>query len=181
MADEKDRKHDDHGLFRQAIVGTRPLADDKIPPYRKRHSPHPKQRIADEKAVLQESLAPLSFGAEWAMDDESTHSRPGVQKRVMDKLRRGQLRIEGELDLHRLTADQAYEALSAFILTSQAERKRCIRIIHGKGLSSANNEPVLKHKVNHWLRQWGNILAFCPARRCDGGSGALYVLLKRNR
>lgn len=181
MTDKKDRKLDEPGLFREAVAGARPLEVDKVAPYRKPLSPRPKQRLADEQAVLRESLDPLSFDMEWSMDDETTHSRPGVQKRVLDKMRRGQYRIEGELDLHRLTTEQAYEALTAFILASQAEHKRCVRIIHGKGLGSENNQPVLKHKVNHWLRQWDAILAFCPARRCDGGSGAVYALLKRNR
>jgi len=181
MTDENDHKSTDQDLFREAVAGARPMEMDKISPYRKRLSPHPQQRLADEQAVLKESLAPLSFDAEWVMEDEATHHQPGVQKRVMDKLRRGQLRIEAELDLHRMTTDQAYDALNRFILACQAEHKRCIRVIHGKGLSSANNQPVLKHKVSYWLRQWSNVLAFCPARRCDGGTGAVYVLLKRNR
>ena len=181
MNDEQDNKPDDRALFRQAVAGSRPLRVDKIHPYRQRLSARPKQRLADEQAVLAESLDPLSFEAEMDLDDEMAHSRPGVQKRVMDKLRRGHYRIEAEMDLHRLTSEQAYEALSQFIGICQAQHKRCVRVIHGKGLGSANNTPVLKHKVNHWLRRWDNVLAFCPARRCDGGTGAIYVLLRRNR
>lgn len=178
---ESHDEHDDNDLFRQAVADARPLNVDKLPPYRQRVAPYPKQRHADEQAVLQESLSPLSFESEWSLDDEATHSQPGVQKRVMDKLRRGQYRVEAELDLHRLTAEQAYEVLTRFIGICQAEHKRCVRIIHGKGLGSVNKQPVLKHKVTHWLRQWDNVLAFCPARRCDGGTGAVYVLLKRPR
>ena len=181
MSDENDSNPDDTDLFRQAVAGSRPLRIDKIHPYRQRLAARPKQRLADEQAVLAESLDPLSFETEIDLDDEMAHSRPGVQKRVMDKLRRGQYRIEAELDLHRMTSEQAYEALSQFIGFCQAQHKRCVRVIHGKGLGSANNTPVLKHKVNHWLRRWDNILAFCPARRCDGGTGAVYVLLRRNR
>lgn len=181
MSDENGDNPDDSDLFRRAVAGIRPLHLDKISPYRKRLIARPKQRLADEKAVLAASLDPLSFDAEFEMDDEATYARPGVQKRVMDKLRRGQYRIEAELDLHRMTSEQAYESLSSFIGECQSQHKRCVRIIHGKGLGSVNNKPVLKHKVNHWLRQWDNILALCPARRCDGGSGAVYVLLRRNR
>lgn len=181
MSDENDSETDDNDLFRQAVAGIRPLQLDKVSPYRKRIPARPVQRLAEERAVLQESLDPLSFESELALDDESTYSRPGVQKRVMDKLRRGQYRIEAELDLHRMTSEQAYASLAQFIGECQAQHKRCIRVIHGKGLGSANNKPVLKHKVNHWLRQWDNILALCPTRRCDGGSGAVYVLLRRNR
>jgi DNA-nicking Smr family endonuclease len=181
MSDENDSKSDDNDLFRRAVAGSRPLAINKVHPYRQRLSTRPRQRLADEQAVLAESLDPLSFEAEIDLDDEMAHSRPGVQKRVMDKLRRGQYRIEAELDLHRMTSEQAYEALSQFIGVCQAQHKRCVRVIHGKGLGSANNTPVLKHKVNHWLRRWDSILAFCPARRCDGGTGAVYILLRRNR
>lgn len=181
MSNENDSKPDDLDLFRRAVQGSRPLQVDKIHPYRKRLSSRPKQRLADEQAVLAESLEPLSFDAEIDLDEDMVYSRPGVQKRVMDKLRRGQFRIEAELDLHRMTSEQAYEALSQFLGYCQGQHKRCVRVIHGKGLGSANNTPVLKNKVNHWLRRWDNILAFGPARRCDGGSGALYVLLRRNR
>ncbi len=180
MPNNDDNDSNDQDLFRRAVSGSRRLRADKIHPYRQRIAPVPRQRQYDDQAVLQESLAPLSFDTEIDLDNEAEFARSGVQQRVMRKLRRGQFSIEAELDLHRMTTDQAYEALTQFIQRCQAQDKRCVRIVHGKGLRSANQKAVLKYKVNHWLRHWDNVLAFCTARRCDGGSGALYVLLRRS-
>ncbi|MCG8379470.1 MAG: Smr/MutS family protein, partial [Proteobacteria bacterium] len=107
-------------------------------------------------------------------------SKPGLQKQTLRKLRRGQFNIEGELDLHGMTAVMAKEALSTFLKRCKSQNKRCIRIIHGKGLGSKDKKPVIKNKLNNWLQKRDDILAFCSAREVDGGTGAIYLLLKRN-
>jgi DNA-nicking Smr family endonuclease len=101
-----------------------------------------------------------------------------MQHNVLRKLRRGQFSISAELDLHGLRVEEARQALSHFLYHCRVNKKRCVRIIHGKGYRSANNQAVLKSKVNHWLRQHDDVLAFCSARAQDGGTGALYVLLR---
>ena len=181
MADHKDSdpENDDKHLFRDAVRGTRRLKTNTIKPYRTRIKPIPEQSLKDEKCVIQETLEPLPYDVHLEQGDDLIYTRPGIQQSVMKKLKRGQFSIEAELDLHRLTSDQAHEALMDFIVRCQRQHIRCVRVIHGKGLSSKNQIPVLKSKVNTWLRQWDNVLAFCSARRCDGGNGALYVLLKR--
>lgn len=181
MADHKDNdpNNDDTHLFRDAVRGTRRLKTTTVKPYRNRLKPVPSQSLKDEKLVIEETLEPAPFDATLEQGDELIYSRSGVQPNVMKKLRRGQLSIEAELDLHRLTSDQAYTELMDFIVRCQRQHIRCVRVIHGKGLSSKNQIPVLKNKVNKWLRQWDNVLAFCSARHFDGGNGALYVLLKR--
>jgi len=87
--------------------------------------------------------------------------------------------VEAQLDLHGLTAAQARAALATFLRDCRIHGLRCVRIIHGKGRGSHNRQPVLKGKVNHWLRQRDEVLAFCTARPVDGGGGAVYTLLKR--
>jgi DNA-nicking Smr family endonuclease len=87
--------------------------------------------------------------------------------------------LEAELDLHGLTLAKAEPTLSQFLEQCQEQKIRCVRIIHGKGWGSRDNKPVLKSKLNHWLRQSDAVLAFCSATIEDGGTGALYVLLKR--
>ena len=94
------------------------------------------------------------------------------------KLRRGGWVIQGELDLHGHTGDEARVALAAFLNRCMLEDRRCVRIIHGKGHGSKNRLPVLKNKVRHWLTQREDVLAFCQARTVDGGAGAVIVLLK---
>ena len=89
------------------------------------------------------------------------------------------MHIEAELDLHGLTAERAEPMLATFLAECQQQQIRCVRVIHGKGWGSRDNRPVLKSKVNYWLRQSDAVLAFCSATIEDGGTGALYILLKR--
>jgi len=179
MNDSFDSDDNDDSLFRNAMGAVRRMRQDKIGPHRQRLKPVPRQRQRDEQQVLLDSLAPLSDLADIEVGDELLFSRNGVQNSVMRKLRRGQYRIEAELDLHRLTAVQAREALQGFILECRRRQLRCVRIIHGKGLGSRDQRPVLKGRVDQWLRQWDDVLAFTSARPCDGGSGATYVLLRK--
>ncbi len=176
---EDNKDDDDTDLFRNAVKGTRRLRTNTVKPYRNRIKPIPVQSLKDEKLVIEETLEPTPYELNVEQGDDLVYSRPGVQQSVMKKLKRGQFSIEAELDLHRLTSDQAHAALMDFIVRCQRQHIRCVRVIHGKGLSSKNQIPVLKSKVNKWLRQWDNVLAFCSARVCDGGNGALYILLKR--
>jgi DNA-nicking Smr family endonuclease len=86
--------------------------------------------------------------------------------------------VQGEIDLHGKTTEQARDSLADFLLDARARGRRCIRVIHGKGLTSPNREPVLKGKVRRWLAQWDDVLAYCEAPRHAGGAGAVMVLLK---
>ena len=85
--------------------------------------------------------------------------------------------MQGELDLHRLNREEARDALTEFFNAARSSGWRCVRIIHGKGLSSPNREPVLKGKVRLWLAQRDEVLAYCEAPHHAGGSGAVLVLL----
>lgn len=96
----------------------------------------------------------------------------------MHDLRRGYLEIGAELDLHGLTVRYAREDLNRFLAACNQRGIRCARIIHGKGYGSEGRQPVLKQKLNLWLRQREEVLAFTSAPRHDGGTGAAYVLLR---
>ena len=115
---------------------------------------------------------------------ELSHGRAaGVDKRTMDRLRRGQLPIDAEIDLHGHTQEEAHRVLNAFIAGHAAAGRRCVRVITGKG-SFREGGGVLKAAVPRWLNEsplHDGILAFSHARRDDGGEGALYVLLRRKR
>lgn len=181
MSDKSDKDKDNKSLFAQAVAGARQLKQDKVKPHRERIKPVPQQRLQDEQAALIESFAVPFTDDDLEIGDELSFGRSGVQKTVMRKLKRGQYPIEAELDLHRLTSKQAYEAMVTFLGQCQPRGIRCVRIIHGKGLSSKEKRPVLKGKVNQWLQQRNDILAFCSARPVDGGTGAVYVLLRRQK
>jgi DNA-nicking Smr family endonuclease len=119
--------------------------------------------------------------AELETGEELLYCRTGLQHSVLRKLRRGHYSVGAELDLHGMRVEEARQALGAFLQHALAGDTRVVRIIHGKGNGSLNKQPVLKGKVNHWLRQRNDVLAFCSARPVDGGTGAIYVLLRRTR
>ena len=171
---------DAHALFRQAVAGAKPLAPNGRISLNSAPLPAiPMQHLRDEQAALAESLSDaVDVDSLLETDDMLSFRRPGIGPDVVRKLRRGHWAIQDELDLHGLRSDEARESLSAFIRQTQAAGHRCVRIIHGKGLSSPGREPVLKHKTRAWLVQKNEVLAFCQAKPADGGAGALVVLLR---
>ncbi len=96
---------------------------------------------------------------------------------MLRKLRRGDYRVQGEIDLHGLTVAEASRRCASFWRQALQRQWRCVRIIHGKGLRSGHRGPVLKGMVGTLLRKSGPVLAFVSARQVDGGTGAVYVLL----
>ncbi|AAZ96953.1 conserved hypothetical protein [Thiobacillus denitrificans ATCC 25259] len=167
-------------LFRRAVADVVPLPPaGRAEPTRPRLKPIARQRQRDERQVLVDALSdPWDWEAAASTGEELFFVRPGVPSAALRKLRRGGWVIRAELDLHGLTADEARVALAAFLNRCMIEDRRCVRIIHGKGLRSKNRLPVLKNKVRHWLTQRDDVLAFCQARAVDGGTGAVLVLLK---
>ena len=165
----------------------RELLPDVTPlrPLNRAHAAKPRpgpiagQRLRDDRDVLDASLSdadPWDSGFE--AGDELNFLRPGLATDTLRKLRCGHWVTQDEIDLHGLTVAEARPALVAFFNDALRDGLRCVRIIHGKGLGSRNGEPVLKRKVSAWLMQRDEILAFCQARRTEGGGGAAVVLLK---
>lgn len=178
MTDDK-RQKDQDGLFRAHVGKVRPVKQDRVPPHRKKPRPVAEQSRRDAAAVMKSLLSDAYEPADVETGEELLYVRPGLQHTVIRKLRRGLYAIEAELDLHGCTVPQAREKLDAFLRNARAHGKRCVRVIHGKGKTSEGKMPVLKGKVNVWLRQKDDVMAFCSAIPRDGGSGAAYVLLKR--
>ncbi len=180
MSDHDD-KPDDLALFHAAVGEVRPVRSRR---HHARPTPppaRPLQRLRDEAQLRQDMLSDAWISEEVQPGDVLSYATPGLQKGVLRKLRRGEYRREAELDLHGLDAVSARRALSDFLHDARAAGWRCVRVIHGKGLRSTNQGPVLKSRVNTWLRQRREVLAFCSARPDDGGTGAVYVLLRRPR
>jgi len=172
-------KDDESKLFRDAIAGAKPLAQDRKEPRRPRPRPQAAFRRADEQAVLDESLLHQAADLGVETGDEILFRRPGIPDEVLRDLRRGRFAIEDELDLHGLVVAEARDALREFLADAAARQRRCVRVIHGKGRGSGPRGPVLKKSVNLWLRKHDTVAAFCSARGAHGGTGAIYVLLKR--
>jgi len=141
--------------------------------------PIPKQRLLDEQAVMQEAISDeFDITTLLEVDETLSFSRPGIGSDVLRKLRKGDWSTQAELDLHGLRREEARDALSRFVREAAKSGLRCVRIIHGKGLGSPGKAPVLKSKVQSWLVQKEEVLAYVQAKPSDGGAGALMVLLQ---
>jgi DNA-nicking Smr family endonuclease len=171
---------EDARLFREAVRDVKPLGTDRdVATPRKRPA---RARFArmERFAALEESLhGELGGEPLVASGEELSFRRPGVPESVLRRLRRGEFRVSGELDLHGLTVAQAKQALHAFLTGALARHAGCVRIIHGKGLRSGHHGPVLKNLVSEVLRRTAAVVAFVSARPADGGTGAVYVLLSQ--
>jgi DNA-nicking Smr family endonuclease len=145
-----------------------------------RPAPQARQRELDERAALREAMSDeVDVESLLLTDDGLSFRRPGLPADVVTRLRRGQWSIQSQIDLHGLRRDEARERLSDFVRQALRSGQRCIRVVHGKGHGSPGGEPVLKAKVQRWLAQCAEVIAFAQATGPQGGAGALVVLLER--
>jgi DNA-nicking Smr family endonuclease len=176
---ERQAQVPDGGTFATAVGPVRVLRDDRrahVP--RERPTPHPRQRELDEQQAVREALSDeVDVESLLLTDDGLSFRRPGIGPDVPTRLRRGQWALQGELDLHGLTREAARERLVAFLREAHRRGQRCVRVVHGKGLGSPGRQPVLKEKVQRWLAQRNEVIAFAQASAMHGGAGALLVLL----
>jgi DNA-nicking Smr family endonuclease len=169
----------DSELFRRAMRDVRPLESaPRVPPRAQRPQARARFARAERAAVLAESLHAPGPLIESQPGDELSYRRPGVPETVLRRLRRGDYRIEAEMDLHGLTAAASAVQLGEFLQYARQRGLTCVRIIHGKGLRSGQRGPVLKNIVNTLLRRADPVLAFASARPAAGGTGATLVLLQ---
>jgi DNA-nicking Smr family endonuclease len=179
VRDDDERRRAAHDLFRLATADVVPLAA----PLRRglapaAPSPVPAQRKRDEQAALAASIATAIDGDALIDSDAAlTFARDGVSEATVRDLRRGRWAVQGHLDLHGMSRDEARDAVAGFIAAAARAGQRCVRIVHGKGLGSAGGLPVLKARVRRWLAHCELVLAFAQARGADGGAGAVLVLL----
>jgi DNA-nicking Smr family endonuclease len=106
----------------------------------------------------------------------------GLDPRVLRRLKKGDFAVQAHLDLHGLVKDEARSELEAFLTAARTAGKRCVLVVHGRGLHSKDQVPVLKDALKRWMasgRLSREVLAFATARQHDGGAGAVYVLLRR--
>ncbi|MDP2795481.1 MAG: Smr/MutS family protein [Sulfurisoma sp.] len=178
MKRQRELPEEARQVFRAAVADAVPLVSDRT-----HHEPPPppaipRSRELDEAAALAESIQtpePLDLVLEGG--DQAAWARPGISRGVLRDLRRGRWVVEAQLDLHGLNRDEARHRVALFVAECIARDRRCVRIVHGKGLGSPGREPVLKKLVLGWLARKKEVLAFCQARAVDGGAGAVIVLL----
>lgn len=177
---------DDERLLREALAGVKPLGAGRA----ERMTPAPafKREIVSEDAEVLAELSDLVSGhgafSLTETDEYVEGARVGLDPRLVSQLRRGEFSIQAHLDLHGMTQPDARAALTAFIVESVRKGRRAVLVVHGRGLRSPGGQAVLKHAAAQWLSHGvagGYVLAFATARPSDGGAGAVYVLLRRER
>lgn len=172
---------DDRELFRAAVGQVRRLQSDRAGSARPATPPIPRQRDRDEAAVMQELASGAIDFDNIETGEELTWLRPGLQKRILTRLRRGHWRVQDEIDLHQMNTEAATQSIRAFLTAAGRDGLSCVKIIHGKGLRSGPGGPQLKRLTAHLLTRIDGVCAFASAPRHDGGTGAVYVLLKWRR
>ncbi len=166
-------------LFREAVGDVRSVENDRIESDQRPTAPLLRSKHQDEKSVMESLLVDLSEADLLETGEHLSYTQPGVQRSVLRKLKSGRYSLQSEIDLHGLTVNEARQELSDFLRAAQERRHLCIRVIHGKGRKQAERSPRLKPAVNQWLQRNKQVLAFCSARTNDGGTGAVYVLMRR--
>ncbi|MBK8482111.1 MAG: Smr/MutS family protein [Proteobacteria bacterium] len=143
----------------------------------------PAARVLPSAVARPEALGPGHGEGAAALEAHAIEgSAAGIDPRWLRRLRRGEVPVEGRLDLHGATRQEAKDRVERFVLASRRRGLRCVLLVHGRGLHSLDGWPVLKEELKTWLLQ-GTLgactMAFCSAQGRDGGLGATYVLLRR--
>ena len=171
--------------FRDEVADVRPLiTENRIEAVKNKPSPKPRHNqdySESEKSTNVNMMSDPVDLRDAAVEDVLFFARAGIQQKLQKKLRRGELPIEYELDLHGYTVVEAKTAIYEFFDECKKQNIRYVHIIHGKGYRSDQKIPVLKTHVAYWLPQHNDVLAFSSARPADGGTGAIYVILKSSK
>lgn len=169
-------------LFRQSVNINQFLTQDKHPipkkTTEKRIPPEPNSVPAIFLGESRHLFEKLSRD-DWLTAEDYIHfARTGIPSRVLHSLKRGHLPIEARIDLHGLTGDEFLEKMVVFLERCVQQGIRSVLVVHGKGGSLPIKPPILKNLASLWLREQPEVLAYYSAKPKDGGTGALYVLLK---
>ncbi|UCG64234.1 MAG: Smr/MutS family protein [Deltaproteobacteria bacterium] len=174
-------------LFQRAMENVVPLKGNRNKILRSHVSKEkPRDELSDQSAKAREYLSHLvKEPAAWDIsfsDEYMEGAVSGVGPKIMKRLRRGEFSIQDHVDLHGLTKKEAESAVNSFIIKSYQKDLRCVLIVHGRGLGSADHQPAIKTELPVWFRRGALkriVLAFATAQPYDGGAGAVYVLLRK--
>ncbi|UAW99706.1 Smr/MutS family protein [Halopseudomonas nanhaiensis] len=174
---------DELELFRQATQGVKRISTDRADvgkPRTDRTLVRTLQARAtrDQQGIKVDGLSD-QFVIDVHPEEALSWAANGVQESQLKKLKTGQIPFEGSIDLHGMTVERARELLWAFLAEAARMEVRCVRVTHGKALRKDGRKPILKSHVNTWLRQHVQVLGFTSCIPRHGGTGSVYVLLKR--
>lgn len=170
-------------LFRQAVKGARPITVDQADTGKARSDRALLKKLRQEAVRPTGQLKVDGLSDQFVIDvqpeEELSWAANGVQEGQLRKLKSGQIPFEGSIDLHGMTVDKARELLWDFIAEATRLEVRCVRVTHGKAQRKDGRRPILKSHVNTWLRQHSQVLGYTSCAPRHGGTGSVYVLLKR--
>jgi DNA-nicking Smr family endonuclease len=180
-----DSSTDDANLFREEMKTVRPL---KTEARVNLQSPHHENKILQQQRLSASiESAPVYDG----LSDDIVHKtapgesvaviKAGLQQQQFKKLKNGQISLEATIDLHGYRIEEARAALTVFLRRSQNRGLKCVRVVHGKGSHRVDADITIKSAVANWLTQLDNVMGFASCIPADGGTGAVYVLLKRSK
>ena len=175
---------DDFSLFRAETRGIKPLPQSDRADTGKAKTDRTQIKALRQNAVVRDGVVKVDglsdqFVIDVGAEDPLYWARDGVQDGQMRKLKLGQVSFEGSLDLHGMNVEKARDILWEFIAEANKLEIRCVRVTHGKAVRTDGKRPMIKSHVNTWLRQHNGVLGFTSCLPKHGGTGAIYVLLKR--
>ena len=174
-----DVSDEDARLFAQAVGPVRRIVGQSTIAVRPQPAPEPLQSQLDEARVAGELMSSAIDPAQIEVGKELSYLKSGLSPRLLRRLKRGHFSIADEIDLHQMTANVARTAIKQFLDENKRDGRLCVKIIHGKGLRSRAQGPVLKRLVDGMLRQRADVLAYASAKPAEGGTGAVIVLLRQ--
>lgn len=178
MTSKKSKDNNDLQLFHEEMLDVKPIKSDRVT-----HRPKIKPKKSNIQMIEEKVSDQKIFSTEHVPDCEVIlrFDRPGLQKPLLKQFRQGKMEVEASLDLHGYTAEQARLAMIEFMDLCQREQFKIVIIVHGKGFGSSGKLPVIKPLVNKWLRELPQVIAFSSAQPKDGGTGSVYVMLRKDK
>ncbi|ARU94071.1 DNA endonuclease SmrA [Tatumella citrea] len=165
---------DDHTLFSLAVNDVNPIKNNqKIHIPRSVNKVLPRSETINTNFLLKDRITPLSLMT------PATFRAEGLQTGVVDKLRRGAYSLDGSLFLIRQSVEQARQSVYEFMTEIIRRGGRNVLIIHGKSREETSHSNIIRSYLTHWLPQFSQVQAFCVAHQRHGGSGAMYVSLRK--
>lgn len=174
---------DDFSLFAREMRGVRRIHTDKADTGKKKADAQNQVSLRINAVTGLKEIEVDGLSDQYVLDvgpeDFLLWQGNGVQESQVRRLKAGQIAFEGSLDLHGMTVEKARSDLWAFLAEAVRLEVRCVRVTHGKANRLDGRKPMLKSHVNTWLRQHERVLAFCSCQPRHGGTGAVYILLRR--
>jgi DNA-nicking Smr family endonuclease len=164
MKPRRPISEEEKNLWDEVTQGIKPIHKDRViaPPSHNRPS---RQKIIQRR--LQELYQSVG------------ETKGGLPHGESKLIRSRKLVVDGRIDLHGLTQEQAHENLRRFLIHAQLEGKEWVLVITGKG--SVHQASILRQEVPRWLDQWSFVTAYMVAKPNDGGTGAFYVRVRRQK